>query len=300
MLGSVQYLFNENIIRYLQSIGNPFFDKLFLAITTIGSQPAYILLASLIFWCFNKKAGIRAMYVVIFSAFIAILAKNLFNMPRPPEALRKIEENEFGFPSGHALVSSGFWGYLVASTKSKLLLLTGFVLIFLISFSRVYLGVHYLGDVVGGIILGLAMALIFFKVEPRTTNELEKMGRASRYSFAILLPLILAVIAYVQKGLAKEQVEIALVMAGIGVGYLLEEENISFEDTKNNRQRIRRALVGVAVLSIVYLLSAMLLLIDTNFEFLKFAALGFSSTFLAPWAFVKVEALNIQNRPEHE
>lgn len=291
MLETIQFLFSKNINICLQSLGNPFVDNLFLAITTFGSQPVTVFLASLIFWCFSKKAGIRAMYVVIFSAFIAILAKNLFNMPRPPEYLHKIEENEFGFPSGHSQVSSSFWGYLVARIKSKLLLLTGIALIFSISLSRVYLGVHYLGDVLGGIMLGLLAALLFFKIEPSITNKLGKMGGVSRYFFAVLLPLILAIIAYTQRGLVKEQVEIALVMAGVGVGYLLEEEHVIFEDSQNNRQRIKRALIGVAVLGIVYLISAMLLSIDSNFEFFKFAALGFSSTFLVPWAFMKMEAL---------
>ncbi|MFA4935903.1 MAG: hypothetical protein WC568_08715, partial [Candidatus Methanoperedens sp.] len=125
MLKPIQFLFSEDIIRYFQSLGNPSADNLFIAITTIGSQPAYFLLASLIFWCFSKKTGIRTMYVILFSAFAAILAKNLFGMSRPPEYLHKIEENGFGFPSGHAQVSSGFWGYIGARTKNTWLIVAG-------------------------------------------------------------------------------------------------------------------------------------------------------------------------------
>ena len=91
-LEPIQFLFNDNINIYLQSYGNAFVDNLFKAITTFGSEPVYVFLASLIFWCFSKKTGLRVMYVILFSAFATILAKNLFAMPRPPEYLYKIAE----------------------------------------------------------------------------------------------------------------------------------------------------------------------------------------------------------------
>lgn len=292
MLEPIQFLFSENTNIYLQSLGNPFFDNLFKAITNLGSEPAYILLASLIFWCFSKKSGIRAMYVIIFSAFTAIIAKNIFGMPRPPEVLHKIQEDGFGFPSGHAQVSSGFWGYVGFSTKNSRLITAGIIAILSISLSRIYLGVHYAGDVIGGIIFGLSVALIFFKTEPIVTNKLERLGSVSKYSAAVALPLILVAIASMQHGLLKEQVEIGLVMAGIGVGYILEEERVRFADATNNRQRIKRAVAGAAILGIIYLISSMLLSINSNFIFFKYAALGFASTFIAPWVIAKTEVKN--------
>lgn len=289
MLKPIQFLFSEDIIRYFQSLGNPSADNLFMAITTISSQPAYFLLASLIFWCFSKRTGIRALYVILFSAFTAILIKNLFSMPRPPEYLHKIQENEFGFPSGHAQVSSGFWGYAGLSVKNKCIVFAGIIAIMSVSLSRVYLGVHYVGDVAGGIILGLSVALIFFKIEPVMTGRLERLASLSKYSVSVALPLILVAIAAMQPGLLKEQAEIGLVMAGIGVGYLLEEERVRLTDAKNNKQRIKRAIVGVAVLGIIYLISSMQLLINPNFTFFKYGALGFASAFIAPWVITKME-----------
>lgn len=292
MLEPVQFLFSEKINIYFQSLGNPFFDNLFKAITNLGSEPAYILLASLIFWCFSKKTGIRAMYVILFSAFAAIFAKNMFSMPRPPEYLHKLQENEFGFPSGHAQVSSGFWGYMGFRTKNTRLIIAGIVAILSISLSRIYLGVHYLGDVVGGIIFGLSLALIFFKAELSITSRLERLGRIPGYFVALMLPVILVAIAIMQRNLLKEQAEIGLVMAGIGVGYLLEEERIRFTDATNNRQRIKRAVAGAAVLGMIYLISGMLLSINPNFIFFKYAALGFASTFIAPWVITKIDVKN--------
>lgn len=289
MLEPVQFLFSENINTYFQSLGNPFLDNFFLAITTVGSQPAYILLASFIYWCFDKKTGIRAMYIILFSAFAAIFAKNLFAMPRPPEVLHKIQENEFGFPSGHAQVSASFWGYLGGRIKNPWLITAGIIAVLSISLSRIYLGVHYAGDVVGGIIFGLSVALISIKTESGIIYKLEKLSRISRFAVAVMLPVIMVTIAFMQRNLLKEQMEIGFVMAGIGVGYLLEEERVRIENAKNNMSRIIRAVVGTGVLGVVYLISNMLFLINPNFIFLNYASLGFSSTFIVPWIFKKME-----------
>ncbi|VVB92238.1 Undecaprenyl-diphosphatase [uncultured archaeon] len=290
MLEPSRFFFSENIIIHLQNFGSPFLDKIFKAITTAGSQPGYILIALLIFWCFSKKTGIRAMYVILFSAFSAILLKNLFSMTRPPGYLHKIEENGFGFPSGHAQISSGFWGYLGCKIQNKWIIFTGIVAILLISLSRVYLGIHYAGDVIGGIIFGLILALIAFKAEPEITNKLGKLDNSSKYFAAVALPVILVAIGYLQHGLLIDQLEIGLVMGSIGVGYILEEEFVKLPEAENNGQRTRRAVVGIAMVGIIYFIAGKLLLIDQNFIFFNYPALGIASTFLVPWIFKKMEA----------
>ncbi len=281
-----QIFFNDNINIYLQSLGNPALDALFKVVTDIGSEPSYLFLASLTFWCFGKRTGIRSFYVILFSASTAIFAKNLFAMPRPPEYLHKVQESDFGFPSGHAFISSGFWGYLGGRIRKSWLMFVGIVAIFSISLSRLYLGVHYLGDVIGGIIFGLMLAIIFLKTEKAVTGRLEKFGRIQRYFVALVIPAALMALA-IEQG-AEMEAE-GLVMAGIGVGYLLEEERVGFLDAANNRQRIKRAVIGVVVFGIIYSISIALLLINPVFIFFQYAALGFGATFIAPWLIAKIE-----------
>ena len=288
MLEPPRFFFSENIITNLQGFGSPFLDEIFKAVTIAGSEPAFILLALLIFWCFSKKTGIRAMYVILFSAFAAILLKNLFRMPRPPGYLHKIEENGFGFPSGHAQVSSGFWGYLGCKIQSRWILFAGTIAVLSISLSRVYLGVHYAGDVIGGIIFGLMVAIISFKLEPVVINKLGKLDRSSKYFAAMALPVIMVAIGYMQHMLLMEQLAIGLVMGSIGVGYLLEEEYVKLENPENNTWRIRRAVMGIVVVGAIYLILDKLLIINQSFIFFNYPALGISSTFLAPWIFKKI------------
>lgn len=287
--GPFQFFFNENVNIFFRNIGTPLLDTLFRAITDAGSEPVYILLASIIFWCLDKKTGIRTMYVILFSAYLAILAKNLFGMPRPPDYLHKVTENEFGFPSGHAQVSSGFYGYLGLRSKRTGIIIVGTIAIFLISLSRIYLGVHYAGDVIGGIIFGLMVAFISYKSESRILNIINRQGRLTKYLFAMCLPVILVLIASLQGSLLKEQIEMGLVMGSVGFGYLLEEEKIRFSDVKNKKQAVKRAFIGILFLGSIYLISGILSLINPIFIYIKYVALGFSSVFVVPWIFTKIE-----------
>ena len=289
--GPFQIFFSENINIFLRESGTPLLDTLFKVVTNIGSEPFYIFLASLIFWCLNKKTGIRVMYVIMFSAYTALVAKNLFGMPRPPDYLHKVTENEFGFPSGHAQVSSGFWGYLGIRSRNNRIIIVGAVAVILVSFSRLYLGVHYLGDVVGGIILGLTVAFISYKGEAVCLKRFNRQSRNSKYLIALSFPIILVLTASMQKSLLQEQIELGLVMASVGAGYLLEEEKIRFPDVRNKRQKVNRAFIGILILGSIYLISAILFLINPLFAYVKYAALGFSSVFVVPWVFTKMETI---------
>ncbi len=283
----VHFLFSENINIYLQGFGNGFLDFFFIAVTNAGSEQVYIFLASLIFWCYSKKTGIRAMYVILFSAFAVLFAKNLFGMPRPPEYLHKIQENGFGFPSGHAQVSSGFWGYMSSRVKKPWFFMVAALIILSISISRVYLGVHYAGDVAGGIIFGLVIAYISYKAEPIIAIRLQRIDRRLKYLSALIIFAIMITLASLQSSFLMEQMKIGVVMASASIGYLVEEKHICFEDSKTNNQRVKRAFAGVLLLIMVYLISA---LVFPGSIFFKYAALGATSTLAAPWVFARMES----------
>lgn len=291
----LQFLFRVDASVFFHDTGTHQLDILFKILTSAGSEPAYILFASLIFWCFNKKTGIRAMYVIMFSAYVAIIAKNLLSMPRPPVYLHKVAEEGFGFPSGHAQVSSGIWTYLGLRSKQKRIMIAGAAMVFLVSLSRIYLGVHYPGDVIGGIIFGMAVAFIFYRGESRILMIFHEQNRIMKYLTAILLPLLLVLIASFQTSLLKEQIELGFVMGSAGAGYLLEEEKINFQNAKGVRQAAKRAFIGILFLGLIYLISGILLLINPLLIFFKYAALGFSSVFIVPWIFSYVEQTDEKN-----
>lgn len=98
--------------------------------------------------------------------------------PRPTE-FRIVEETGYSFPSGHSMVSMAFYGYLVyliyKYVKNKYIKWTSItllsILIFLIGISRIYLGVHYTSDVVGGFLISIAYLIIYINIMDKHVLE---------------------------------------------------------------------------------------------------------------------------------
>lgn len=100
-----------------------------------------------------------------------IILKNFFARPRPNE-LRIIEETGYSFPSGHSMASMAFYGYLIylvfknvknKKIRNSLCIILGLV-IFLIGFSRIYLGVHYASDVIAGFCFSMSYLIFMISI----------------------------------------------------------------------------------------------------------------------------------------
>ncbi len=138
-------------------------------VTNLGGVLAF---ASFLFVLFlvisNRKVGFL-MSINLFIAYIfSVLFKNVFRRERPLEMLVD-KPFDFSFPSGHTICSIVFYGFLIY-VVSKLVknvnirrLINFFlvIIIVLVPFSRVYLGVHFLTDVLAGVILGIVCLLSF-------------------------------------------------------------------------------------------------------------------------------------------
>lgn len=119
----------------------------------------------------NKKtAFIIDLNLIIITIFNLIL-KNIIQRPRP-EGYRLIAESGYSFPSGHSMISMAFYGliiYMIWKTmKNKKLrnivcvLIT--ILVTLIGISRIYLGVHYASDVIGGFVVSIAYLIVYVSI----------------------------------------------------------------------------------------------------------------------------------------
>ncbi len=150
-------------------------------ITNLSS--AYVLIAislgTLIFLK-NKKIGMCITSNLVITTLLNQLLKYIIQRPRP-EGYRLIAESGYSFPSGHSMVSMAFYGLIiyliwkmVKNKKIKYIscgILT--LLIPLIGFSRIYLGVHYASDVIGGFAISIAYLMLFTNIV-RSILKLEK------------------------------------------------------------------------------------------------------------------------------
>lgn len=166
---------------FLSSARTPTMAEIFFAITLFGEVFAIVffaILASLFLWRKRLKKEIAALWVALAgSSATTYLLKIIIDRPRPVDAV--ILEDSASFPSGHATVALAFYGFLTYLLFNNIknirprrkyrvsIILAGAILIFLIGFSRLYLGVHYLSDVLAGYLVGLLWFVISVKVVRR-------------------------------------------------------------------------------------------------------------------------------------
>ncbi len=138
-------------------------------ITNFGGAIFLIVLTiTLIILIKNKKIGLSIFTNLAVITILNQILKRILQRPRPTE-YRIVEETGYSFPSGHSMVSMAFYGYLIyliyKYVKNKYLKWT---LITLLSFlivsigiSRIYLGVHYTSDVIGGFLISISYLIIY-------------------------------------------------------------------------------------------------------------------------------------------
>ena len=128
----------------------------------------------------NKKIGLSIFSNLIIITVLNQLLKRILQRPRPTE-FRIIEETGYSFPSGHSRGSMAFYGYLIyliyKYVKNKYLKWTLMVLLSLlivsIGISRIYLGVHYTSDVLGGFLISISYLIIYISAVNKFLLEKE-------------------------------------------------------------------------------------------------------------------------------
>lgn len=138
-------------------------------ITNFGGAIFLIILTIVLFFVIkNKKIGLSIFLNLVIVTVLNQLLKRILQRPRPTE-FRIIEETGYSFPSGHSMISMAFYGYLIyliyKYVKNKYIkwisiVLLG-ILICSIGISRIYLGVHYTSDVLGGFLISVSYLVIY-------------------------------------------------------------------------------------------------------------------------------------------
>jgi membrane-associated phospholipid phosphatase len=132
----------------------------------LGTEEFLVLLLPILYWCVDSILGLRVVILLMLSTSLNGALKLAFHGPRPywysPSVQGLAEETSFGIPSNHAQSAAVVWGTLAAYLRKGWGWLVAILLIFLIGFSRLYLGVHFptdvlLGWLIGGLLLWLTL-----------------------------------------------------------------------------------------------------------------------------------------------
>lgn len=155
-----------------------FLTAILVFITNIGGPIGIMCVCAVIYAIpkLRNRVAIPVSIAVVSSLVLNTILKGIFARERP-NILRLVSENYYSFPSGHAMVNMALYSILIIYAykliKNKKIRYTIYTvliaLILVIGFTRIYLGVHYAGDIIGGWLMGFAVSLIVYMIMKKTT-----------------------------------------------------------------------------------------------------------------------------------
>jgi membrane-associated phospholipid phosphatase len=304
------------LIQWLQG-ASPALGGFMKAVTFLGTIEFYILFIPVLYWCVDQRLGLRVLFILILTDFLASYFKQLLHQPRPywiggVKALGS--EPTYGIPSSHASNTLVTWGLIADRMKKSWMWVFTVVLLLLIGLSRLYLGMHFPQDVLGGWLLGLAMLLIFLKYEgsfltwwgQKTVSTRIWLGFLFSMALILIGLLVLALISGVQDppewaSFATEArdpshyVTLGGFIFGAVAGVTLMQKHASFKMEGSTLQRAGRYALGIIVLFALYLgLDVLFALFASDaslagyiLRYIRYASVSFWALFGAPWVFIK-------------
>lgn len=235
---------NLLISEWIQSFRNEFLDAFFLFVTEFGDETIFLIIAAILYWTFDKRFAYRLVLFFLYGALINGGLKFLTNSPRPyveyPDRISLVGEGSSGtsLPSGHAQNSSILG--LTLNEKSKLFgkWFSPFLLIMvgLVMLSRLYLGEHYLSDV----IFGLAIAFTYYTV----VNQIQAKGKVPTWLTWIPISLLIPT-AFITND--KNVYLAAASIVGFTIGFPLELKHIGFSVKGKWWQQMLKVVIGLGV-----------------------------------------------------
>lgn len=164
--------FDHSIYRFISNFISDPVTQVFKVITNLAGVTFIIAFTGILIVAIkDKKYGKYITINLISITMLNQILKYIVQRPRPSE-YRIIDETGYSFPSGHSMVSMAFYGFIIylvyhyiENKYIKWTLCTLFtILIPLIGISRIYLGVHYASDVIGGFCVSISYLILYTKI----------------------------------------------------------------------------------------------------------------------------------------
>jgi membrane-associated phospholipid phosphatase len=278
-------LFSTEPIIELQRLLGTQWETAVHGVALFGDSRLILVLAVMLFWYMSRHRPYQVLAASLIGAGLGSLLKILFDQARPadPELLLYSTTTSPSFPSGHVVLATCFWGTL--AWYGLIPRWTAAVIVGMVMFARVYLGVHFIGDVLFGALIGAAWLLVFHRwlgpylerINPRIVSTIVAVIMACSF---VVLPITSA-FAFGW--------EIVGGLVGAGIGLILQERQVGFRPISVTREwQLAKAVIGslgiIAVVTADYLMSAEIMLLEISLYFL--AALW--GLFLAPFLFQRM------------
>ena len=272
------------ILQFFEQIRTETLTLLMTTITIMAESLFIVAILAGLYWCVDKINSKRLAWFVLFNFVGNGMIKNLIQMPRPfdlgvVKPIRAETATSFSFPSGHTQTATSFWSGAMLVLRTKGMYVMGSCIILLTALSRVYLGVHWPMDVLGGIFFGVIFTLLANKLlgDKGEIRPAHVIG----VSIVVLLVMIFKVDADLYKGAAA--------LWGMTCGAYIEQKYIQFEAVQNWRIQLKKILIGFGGLVLIYLILSKVLPAVKIVKMIKYALLLLWITAGAPFIFKKLK-----------
>lgn len=213
----------EPIIEVQHAIGAEW-ETLFHGIALFGDSRPILVIAIMLFWYTQRERPYQIIAAILMGSAIGSTLKLLVGLPRPsdPEMLIFSTATSPAFPSGHVILATIFWGTL--AWYGWIPRWTAVVITLMVMLARVYLGAHFVGDVIFGALIGLTWLLVFHRyIGPwlkRLNPELLARGVVVVLCGSFLVLPIASAFPFGW--------EIVGALAGAGIGLIIQERIVRF------------------------------------------------------------------------
>lgn len=254
-----------DVLYALEKIRTPFWNGVMSAVTQLGGEVIFIVAAVVVFWCVSKWEGYYLMTIAFCGTVLNQFLKLICRVPRPwvrdpnftiVESARA-EATGYSFPSGHTQNAVGLFGGMARWGGRRWVRLGLTALALIITFSRMYLGVHTPADVGVSLVLAAALVLGLYPLMRRAQEKPRYMG----YVLAAMLVVSGAFVVFVETCGFPADMDAENLASGIGnawkmlgavagmtLAWLLDRRYIHFETQAVWWVQVIKVAVGMALL----------------------------------------------------
>ena len=249
--------FEVELIKFIQNMRSGFMDTVMKIFTEAGDQLFFIGIALMFYWFINKKDAFKLVFTFILSAVGIVGVKNIVKRPRPyidyPDLNVGARTSGYSFPSGHAhniaVISTTVYDkYKLRYKWLNYLLLAAMIIV---PFTRLYLGQHYLTDVLAGLAIGIGITFLSLFLINKMGDKENLWGLLFAGVFSLaLIGLLFSNMDYAN---TKDFYVAVGGLLGFMLGYHLDKVYIKYDYFPVKWHILYRLLLGGVLVGIFYL-----------------------------------------------
>ena len=272
----------------------PGLGDFFFLITQLGGTIFYVVVLLVAYWAYNKKDAIFVCYILIVSIMTEYWLKVIIANDRPPTSNWHpgTDPPNYSTPSGHSQNSATLYGWVTARIKTWWMVVISIIMVGLIGISRIYLGVHYLGDVLFGWGLGIVIVLLFVYLEKPARRYLSRYKTEHLLFVMMIVGFLFVLIASLLPQPPNDNLGAygGLTM-GLALGLILEMRFVNFTTEPYEGQKWRlipRVLIGLLlVIGVMYGLALILPTEEIWLRAVRYGLVAITGIFVWPAIFKK-------------